>query len=238
VVEVYAGGGSLCWNPLPLLLRELEQLLEQGFRAVKIKIGHGPEEDAAIVRTLRQAAGPDVRLMVDANRAYDLPGALRLARVLEEEHIDWFEEPFPYDDPECWRTLRRRTHVPLAGGEGFSRIGHAAEAMREGMLQVLQCDAGGFGLEALLAIGSLAAESGVALTPHCCNSGIGFVVGCHLQTALPNRALQEYETFDSPFVHGLFTERPAVIDGKVTLPETPGLGITLNEDVIDRYLVR
>ncbi|MBM3459252.1 MAG: mandelate racemase/muconate lactonizing enzyme family protein [Armatimonadetes bacterium] len=235
-VSVYAGGGSLCWNPLPLLEEETDRLLEQGFRAFKIKVGHGPEEDAAIVRTLRRRA-PQARIMVDANRAYDLPGALQFARVLEEEQAGWFEEPFVYDDPALWRSLRTATPVRVSGGEGFHQLRQVSEALRDGIVEILQCDAGGFGLEGLLSIASLAAEADVALTPHSCNSAIGFVVACHLQRALPNHELQEFETFDNPFIHSIFAEPFALQDGCVVLPEAPGLGVTWNRETIEQYRV-
>jgi D-galactarolactone cycloisomerase len=234
-VEVYAGGGSLCWNPLPLLLGETEELLARGFRALKIKIGHGAAEDAQIIRELRRACGPDVRMMVDANRAYDLPNAVELCRTLEEEGIYWFEEPLVYDRPEEWRALRNSTTVRITGGEGFWEIRQAGDALRDGIASVLQCDAGAFGLETLLAIASMAEEAGVGLTPHSCNSVIGFVVACHLQRALPNAELQEFETFDSPFIHSIFNEPFVLKEGRVVLPETPGLGVSLNEETLERY---
>jgi len=234
-VDVYAGGGSLCWNPLPLLVQETQALLARGFRAVKIKIGHGPDEDAEIVRTLRRACGPEVRIMVDANRAYDLMSALKLCDVLEEEGVYWFEEPLVYDHPEDWRTLRAQTTVHITGGEGFSRLSQAADALREGLVDVLQCDAGAFGLVDLTAIGAMAAEAGVGLTPHSCNSVIGFLVSCHLQRALPNAEIQEFETFDSPFIHRIFEEPWTLTGGKLRLPETPGLGVSLSRETLEQY---
>lgn len=237
-VSVYAGGGSLCWNPLPLLVREAEALLERGFRALKIKIGHGPGIDAEIISTLRKSCGAGVQLMVDANRAYDPQNALALLRTLEAENVYWFEEPLTYDRPEEWQRLRESSSVQITGGEGFAQISQASDALRDEIVGVLQCDAGGFSLEALLATASLAAEQSVTLTPHSCNSAIGFVVGCHLQRALPNREIQEFETFDSPFIHSIFTEPFSVDAGKIRLSEAAGLGVTLNEETVGRYLVQ
>lgn len=236
-VDVYAGGGSLCWNPPDQLVEETERLLDRGFLALKIKIGHGPEEDARIVEAIRDRCGPEVAIMVDANRAYDLEGALKLAPVLEDQGIAWFEEPFVYEDPEPWRALRESTTVPISGGEGFHLISQASHALEEEMVDVLQCDAGGFGLDALLSIAAMAEERGVDLTPHSCNSVIGFIVACHLQQAIPNRRLQELETFDNPFVHSIFNERFKLVAGKMRLPEEPGLGFTLNRDLIARHAV-
>jgi len=178
-----------------------------------------------------------VRIMVDANRAYNLKDALTLCRALEEHGVYWFEEPLVYDDPAEWRALRSGTSVQITGGEGYSRLSEAADALREGIVQVLQCDAGAFGLEQLLAIGSMTAERDVALTPHSCNSVIGFVVSCHLQRALPNAEIQEFETFDNPFIHSIFRERFELSGGKLLLTEAPGLGVTLDEETIARCAV-
>lgn len=236
-VRVYAGGGSLCWNPLPELVSEAEALVARGFRALKIKIGHGHGEDGEILRAVRAAVGPDIQLMVDANRAYDLEGARRLCPVLEVTGVYWFEEPFGYDDPEPWRSLREATPTRLAGGEGFSRVRQAAEALGNGLLSVLQCDAGGFGLEALLATATLAAEEEAFLTPHACNSAIGLVVAAHLQLAIVNPEIQEFETFDNPFIQSIFNEPFVLRDGCLLLPEGPGYGYTLNEETVERYRV-
>ena len=102
---------------------------------------------------------------------------------------------------------------------------------------VLQCDAGGFGLEALRAIAALAAEEGASLTPHSCNSVNGLVVACHLQRAIPNGEVQEFETFDSPFIHSIFNEPFTLRDGYLVLPDGTGLGFTLNEETVKRYRV-
>jgi L-alanine-DL-glutamate epimerase-like enolase superfamily enzyme len=81
----------------------------------------------------------------------------------------------------------------------------------------------------------MAHEAGVALTPHSCNTAIGFVVACHLQRALPNAEVQEFETFDNPFIHSIFNEPFALTDGKLVLSEAPGLGVTLNEETAGRW---
>jgi L-alanine-DL-glutamate epimerase-like enolase superfamily enzyme len=236
-VDVYAGGGSLCWNPLPELLEETERLLDRGFLALKIKIGHGPVEDAEIIRAIRDQCSHEVRIMVDANRAYDLNGALQLLPILEEQQIGWFEEPLVYHDPADWRTLREASSIPISGGEGFHVISLASKALEEELVDLLQCDAGGFGLDALLATAAMAEEAGVALTPHCCNSVIGFVTACHLHAAIPNREAQVFETFDNPFVHSIFNERFKIVAGKIRLPEEPGLGFSFNRDVIGRHQI-
>ncbi|MBI3910879.1 MAG: hypothetical protein HY320_08090, partial [Armatimonadetes bacterium] len=137
--------------------------------------------------------------------------------------------------PEEWRQLRAASRVKIAGGEGCGRIQPVADAAREEMLDIYQCDAGAFGLEQLLAIASLAYEHGARLTPHSCNNAIGFVISLHLQLAIPNAEIQEFETFANPFVQEIFAPSFALINGTVEVPETPGHGFTLNEDTLRRF---
>jgi D-galactarolactone cycloisomerase len=254
-VPTYAGGGSLCYNPLPLLVEEARRLKRAGFRSMKVKVGHGAEEDEEIVARLREAVGPEVFLAVDANRAYDLAGAQRLAKGLERYGVAWFEEPFPYAQPEArrnswvcdrlddwgiglYRELRQSTSVPIAGGEGFVDYALTGRLLSAGCLDVFQPDTGVVGLAAMLAMRELASAYHVAFTPHACNNALGLVVSLHLQALAPNDAPQEYETFDNPFIHSLLQDFPRLLaDGSAAVPNGPGLGVTLNEGTCERYCI-
>lgn len=234
--QVYAGGGALCWNPLDDLVEEARQLKAQGFEGLKIKIGHGPEEDAEIVAAIREAVGPDSWIAVDANRAYDLRGALRLCDALAELDVAWFEEPFLYEDGQDYRRLREESAIPVAGGEGFAELSRVAWALENNVLDVLQCDCG-VGLAELLAAAEMAAEHGVLLTPHSCNNAMGRQVAMHLHLTIPNRAPQEFETFNSPFIRELLDPPPELADGRMELGDAPGLGVSLNRHTLQRYAV-
>jgi D-galactarolactone cycloisomerase len=266
-VPTYAGGGALCYNPLPLLVEEAERLKSRGFRGMKVKVGHGPEEDLEIVARIREAIGPGLFLAVDANRAYDLAGARRLAEGLERYGVAWFEEPFPYarldGGPSGWfcdrlddwaieqyRELRQSTLVTVAGGEGFVDYALTSRLLSAGCFGVFQPDTGNLGLAAMLAMMEQASAYGVAVTPHACNNTLGLVVSLHLQATALTLALsqwerarvreapQEYETFDNPFVHSLFQDFPRLLaDGSAAVPNGPGLGVTWNEEVCERYCV-
>jgi len=235
--QVYAGGGALCWNPLEDLVQEAQHIRAQGFTALKIKIGHDPEEDAEIVAAIREAVGPEFWIAVDANRAYDLPSALRLCEALADLEVAWFEEPLPYEDGEEYRRLREESGIRVAGGEGFLELSQVAWALENEVLDVLQCDCGGMGLTELLAVAAMAQEQGVTLTPHSCNSAMGRQVAMHVHLAIPNCAPQEFETFDSPFIQELFDPPPELAEGRVELENAPGLGASLDAHTLARYAV-
>jgi L-alanine-DL-glutamate epimerase-like enolase superfamily enzyme len=234
VAQVYAGGGCLCWNPTAELLAEAAETARAGHTRLKIKIGHGPEEDASIVRALRHAVGPELELMVDANCAYDVESALRLCDTLRECEVKWFEEPLPQECRQGYRRLRREGGVPIAGGEGFSELAQLQVALAEEMLDIFQGDGAGFGAQHLLTAARLCFAAGVKVTPHACNNAAALAVGVHLQAAIPNGAAQELDTFPSPFLQDVYRGAFHVRHGQVGL-DAPGWGLEPDRERLARY---
>lgn len=98
-----------------------------GFHAMKIKIGFGFEQDMSVIRAVREAMGPDMRLMIDGNHGYDAVEAIRIGRAAAEYDIDWFEEPVTPEHLTAYRELREKQPIPIAGGETWhSRWGMQA----------------------------------------------------------------------------------------------------------------
>ena len=125
-VQAYATGlyRRRSGDPLHYLAEEAAGYVAEGFKAVKLKVGFGVEEDAAVTRAVREAIGPGVALMVDANHAYDSVTAIRLGRMIEEHDIGWFEEPVPPEDVAGYRAVKAALSIPIAGGEcEFTRFG-------------------------------------------------------------------------------------------------------------------
>ena len=87
-----------------------------------MKIGHGPRNDAARVEAVRRAIGPDLRLAVDANCAYDRSTALESTRSISEHDIYWYEEPVPPAEVEAYREIRASSGLPIAGGEALEGL--------------------------------------------------------------------------------------------------------------------
>jgi len=111
-------------DPARYLAEEAAQYAAEGFSAVKLKVGFGIAEDAAMTHAVRAAIGPDVALMIDANHAYDATAAIRLGRMIEAHNIGWFEEPVPPEDLDGYRQVKAALSIPIAGGEcEFTRFG-------------------------------------------------------------------------------------------------------------------
>lgn len=104
-------------DPLRYLAVAAAGYVAEGFKAVKLKVGFGVEEDVAATRAVRSAIGADVALMVDANHAYDAVDAIRLGRKIEGHDIGWFEEPVPPEDLVGYRAVKAALSIPIAGGE-------------------------------------------------------------------------------------------------------------------------
>ncbi len=235
-----------------LLMREPQDLAEvlgaakaQGFRA--FKIGWGPfgrvsaVMDEAIVRSAREAVGPESLLMVDAggsdafwNNGYKW--ALRTAEMLAGYDVAWFEEPLVPDAIEDFIHLRRQSTVPISGGEVLTRRQSFYPWLTRGAFDIVQPDVtkvGGISEERR--IGWMAQENGVRFIPHGWNTLIGLATDLHLSSAFSDTDLVEYLT-GSPYVDEIGTEKWVLDeDGMLPIPNRPGLGIELDPDALAKY---
>jgi D-galactarolactone cycloisomerase len=241
-VKPYAS--LLMQEPGPLA-DHLARLKEQGFRA--FKIGWGPfgrrsnAMDEAMVRAAREAIGPESLLMVDAggsdafwNQGYKW--ALRTSRMLAAFDVAWFEEPLKPDAMQDYVLLRRRSPVPIAGGEVLTRRQSFQPWLEAGALDVVQPDVtkcGGISEERR--IGWMAQEHGVRFIPHGWNTAVGLAADLQLASAFPDTDLVEYLT-GSPYVDEIAADGWRLdADGMLLIPDKPGLGVDLNPDALLRY---
>ena len=123
-IPVYGYGMMLQRVPdlLSRFTNESASIIEQGFRAVKMKIGLGPEQDIGLVEAVREAIGPDIKLMVDANHAYTAREAIPLGRELEKLGVYWFEEPVTSEDHQGYRDLCQALDMNIAGGSSAVKL--------------------------------------------------------------------------------------------------------------------
>ena len=241
-VKPYAS--LLMQEPGPLADR-LARLKEQGFRA--FKIGWGPfgrrsnALDEAMVRVAREALGPESLLMVDAggsdafwNQGYKW--ALRTARMLAAFDVAWFEEPLRPDAMQDYVLLRRRSPVPIAGGEVHTRRQSFQPWLEAGAFDVVQPDVtkcGGISEERRIAW--MAQEHGVRFIPHGWNTAVGLAADLQLASAFPDTDLVEYLT-GSPYVDDIALGGWRLdADGMLPIPDKAGLGVDLNHDALLRY---
>jgi len=236
---------SLLMEDPEALRDKLGALCEQGFRAFKIGWGpFGRQNDAldeAIVRAAREAIGADALLMVDAGASdafwpQDLKWALRTAHMLQTYGVHWFEEALPPDNLEDFILLRQQSPVPISGGEVFTRRQAFEPWIQRGALDIVQPDATKVGgISEFRRISWMAEDRGLRVIPHGWNTAVGLAADLQLASANRTTDLVEYLT-GSPFIDEL-SSKPWSMDaeGMLPIPETPGLGVELNMDAVERY---
>ena len=235
--SVPAYASALLWKQDPgALAVEAARYVESGYRAVKMRLGRNWDYDLKAVRTVRDAIGPDVRLMVDGSMRYTPPFALRIVRELEAVGAFWFEEPFPPEEIDWFAELRPQVEVPLAAGENEFGLQGFRELIRSGAVDIVQpdCSRSG-GITECHRIGVAAGEHGLGVATHTWSDAVALVANMHLVASLPNGITVEVDRTGNPFIDELLTEPLIVRDGEISLPAGPGLGIELNEDILGAY---
>jgi L-alanine-DL-glutamate epimerase-like enolase superfamily enzyme len=220
-------------------VRELEEEaarhVERGFRRVKMRLGRSAEYDVAAVDAARRGVGEGNDVVVDGSHRYSLARAEWLAGELAARNVFWLEEPFPPEDIDSYVALRPRIAVPLAAGENDFGVQGFRELVRAGALDVLQpdaCRAGG--ITECVRIGRMAAEAGLSVAPHTWSDAVAIVANAHFVASLANGLTVEVDQTGSPFVDELLGAPLAIEDGRLALGDAPGLGISLDEDVLGR----
>lgn len=236
-VPAYASGGYYVDGKGPdQLAEELAAYVDQGFKAVKIKVGLlDPAGEEARIKAAREAIGPDIPLMLDANNAWrDLPTALRYMDRYEPYDPYWIEEPFSPDDIDNHARLAARTRVPVATGEiesGRWRFKELLEREAAAILQVDACVCGG--ITEYRRIGATAASFGVNLCPHWFHD-----LHVHLVASAPNGQFVEFFPDDAVLNFRRLVDRQLVMkDGELVLPTEPGLGFEFDEAALERYAI-
>lgn len=226
------------------LAREAEGYAADGFRAMKMKVGFGIDEDVRNVRAVRAAIGPERLLAMDANHAYDAGQAIRLARKVEASDLSWFEEPVVPEDLEGYCQVKAAIPMPVAGGETeYTRWGFRDLCARKAVdiLQPDICACGGF-TEAWR-IAALASASGITVFPHVWGTSVGLFASLQLAAALPpnppammsTELLFELDRTPNPLRDRLAANPPKRAGDVIDLPQGPGLGLEIDRRGLERY---
>jgi L-alanine-DL-glutamate epimerase-like enolase superfamily enzyme len=237
--------GSILFDEPDPLRETLLQTVARGFRA--IKLGWRPfgrrdrRTDELLVRTAREAVGPNVELMVDAGGSeqfwpHGYKWAIETARMLADYDIVWFEEALPPDDLDGYVELRRHSPVPIATGEVLTRRQSFRPFLERHAVDIIQPDCTKCGgLTEAWRIAWMAYEHNIQWVPHGWNTAIGLASDLHLAAAMPIARYVEYLT-PSPYIEEINTE-PFKVDaeGYLPIPDRPGLGIGLNRDALKRF---
>jgi len=234
-VPAYASGGYYLEGKTPEhLAAEMAGHVGRGFHAVKMKIGRGSvREEEARIAAVRERIGADVALMLDANNAWsDLPTALQFVRMYEKYSPYFIEEPFGPDDIENHARLAAATTVPVATGEIEAGRWRFKELMDRAGAIILQTDAcvcGG--ISEFRRIAATAASYGITVLPHWFHD-----LHVHLVAATPNARYVEFFPDDQVLnFRRLIDTQLEAREGRLMLPQRPGLGFNFIEAALDRY---
>jgi L-rhamnonate dehydratase len=236
---------SLLFEPTPEQTGEAARhVRDQGFSAVKF--GWGPMgQDAAMDRQLvaeaRRGLGDKVDLMVDAGLAWDAKTAIQRAHAFSDYELYWLEEPLSPDDYAGYRKLAAATETRIAAGEQESGRHTFRRLIEEGDVDVVQVDltrCGGFteGMK----IATLAADYGKPVANHGFTTYINVAAALHLLNAIPNALIAEYVVQDhegTALRECLTKQQIRAQDGRLAIPQEPGLGMDLNDSVLERLRV-
>jgi L-alanine-DL-glutamate epimerase-like enolase superfamily enzyme len=217
-------------------------LVEQGYRAVKFgwgPMGQSEESDIAHVRAARKGLGPNVELMIDAGLCWDTATAIRRAKQFEPFNLAWLEEPLHPDNVDGYsRLCASNPPMRIAAGEEICDIKEMVTMMDAG-IDVVQVDVTRVGgLCRSKRMGWDAAERHRLCVNHSYKTGINIAASLHFVAALPNTHYFEYCVEQGPLRQTLTKQSFPVIDGDIIVPEEPGLGVDLDEAVVEKYRVR
>jgi L-alanine-DL-glutamate epimerase-like enolase superfamily enzyme len=218
-------------------------LCNDGFTAVKLGwgvLGQDPKHDVRLAEAAKEAAG-ECEIMIDAGLGYgdDAKVAIEVARELEQLGIYWLEEPFEPDEYEAYAELADAVDIRVAAGEQDTTVWGFRELIERGHVDLVQPDVTRCGgITEWLRIAELARGNGVETVPHAWKSGIIKAASLHCNAVIPDALFQEYCVAETPINQTLTKERlPVEPDGTILVPTEPGIGVTLDEDVVERYRV-
>jgi mandelate racemase len=217
--------------PLAALAKEAQELVAEGFRAVKLRMGRAEaREDLEALRTVRKAIGADVVLMVDFNQALTVAEAARRGRMIDDEGgVAWIEEPIRADDFAGAARLTRELATPVQLGENFMGPEQMAQALAAGACDYVMPDAQRIGgVTGWMRAAALAQGAGAEMSSHLFPE-----VSAHLLAATPTCHWLEYVDWANPLL-----EQPLELkDGHAVIASTPGSGVRWNEAAVKRFAI-
>lgn len=259
-VQAYASAGFYSENKSPHdLYEECGHYREKGFTHLKIKLGRSKEaiwsplhdmpgsnyatvtleEDIERVRLVRKAIGPKTKLALDVNNAWTPSMAISMMKEIENYNIFWLEEPVSTDDIEGSVQVAQALDIPICGYETCTSLPQFRELIVRRAVDIISpslvwCG----GITETRKIAAFAQAYHMPVVSHGFGSGITLIANLHFMAGIPNGGLLEFDRNDNALRTFLFKEEIEIDKrGYIKVPDRPGLGITLNQEVIDKYRV-
>ena len=226
--NVYLGGIDLGFD-LEKLLNGISKSLDAGFNAVKIKVGkENIMEDVERVEAVRELIGPDRILMVDANYKWTVPEACKAMKLFEKSDVYWMEEPISPDDIEGYKYLGNNTKIPIASGENYHTVYEFEHMLNYGICNYPQPDPSNIGgITGWLKISELAFAKGLPICSHGMHE-----LSVSLMSGMNQGGYLEVHSF---FIDDYAKHQLVIKDGKAYAPNTPGIGVELDFEKLEKY---
>jgi L-alanine-DL-glutamate epimerase-like enolase superfamily enzyme len=219
-------GRALGLDELP---KVADSLVKQGFRAMKMNLGAESSVEAEVsrVRAVREAIGPEIRLLVDVNSRWSPSHAIRVGRHIDEFGLFWLEDAVPLHNLEGVAEVRRALETPIANGETLWNLAAFRDVFEARAVDMPMPDLSRLaGITPYLKVAHLAEAFGLPLACH-----LQPEISAHVVAAVPNGLIVEYVPWAEQLFHGC----PTLEDGDLVLSERPGHGLELNLDFVQRH---
>ncbi|UVI31054.1 mandelate racemase/muconate lactonizing enzyme family protein [Paenibacillus spongiae] len=224
-------GGWLNWTK-ERLIRDVSEIVEQGFTGVKMKVGKpDSREDYDRVKAVRKVIGDDIILMIDVNQQWNITTAMTWGKKLEEFDLYWLEEPLNPDDVMGHKKLADELNVPIALGEHVYNKYAFRDYIHQGAVEYVQADVTRLGgITEWLQVAGLAAAYDLPMCPHVGDMG---QIHQHLVASTQNAIMLEY----IPWIRDIFVEPATVENGYYVLPQMPGASTEMKPDCFEKFRV-
>jgi L-alanine-DL-glutamate epimerase-like enolase superfamily enzyme len=202
-------------------------------------MGQDSDYDEALVRTIREAVGPKVDVLIDAGQCYDTKTAIEMAHRFEPYRPYWFEEALNPDNVDGYARLSQATHLRIAAGEAESDRHSYIDLMDRGLIDVVQIDPTRVGgLTEAKKIAFAAYDRGRSVINHSFTTDINIAASLAMLACIPDAPFVEFCVEESPIRRDLVRNPIPVKDGYAAVPDGPGLGVEIDESVAERYAVK
>jgi galactonate dehydratase len=245
-VEVYT---HFSGNSVEESVASARHIVDKGYTAIKGSVlssnGYSfdqyfddgrPKQTAAHFAAVREAVGPDVKLLIDCHGRFTVANCIRLARELEHYNLYAFEDPVPPEDLSAYSKVRREISIPVMGSERLNTKSHFRQLLELDGVDIAQPDlmyAGG--ITEVKKIAAISDTYHVPISLHNTKGPVGIAAAVHLMASIPNVAPMELVT-DIPWRDDIINRPLKIVDGYIFIPEGPGWGIELNMEAVSEYV--
>jgi L-alanine-DL-glutamate epimerase-like enolase superfamily enzyme len=236
-IAVYRASGNRGNSPEAELAYLQQLVAETGARAIKFRLGArmryddaSTRRDLALIPLTRKAFGDAMAIHADANGSYDIPTALRIGKVMQDHGLAFLEEPVPFDSYDETKVIADALTIPVAGGEQEGSLRRFRWMVEHRGVDVVQPDLFYFGgFIRSMRVARMAAAAGMPCTPHMSDGGLGYLYVAHYASCVSNAGpFQEYKGRDDSLPVSSETSSLQCVNGRLTVPSGPGLGVTID----------